>query len=221
MLKSIAIVTDGNRRYAAKSGISLKDAYTTGFDKAEEVFDWCLEIPELNTATVYALSTENLNRNFAELEVLYRLYVDYFKKLAENPKIYDSGVKVRVICERHLLKNQALLNAIAALEEKTSNNDKRKLNIALAYGGRAELIQAVNSIQGTVTEQALQEKLYEQQDVDLVIRTGGTQRLSNFLTWQTAYSEFFFTDKLWPELDRQTFDKAIDFYESTRRNFGK
>ena len=221
MLNSIAIVTDGNRRFSKKQGIGLKDAYIKGFDKAEEVFDWCMEIPSIDTATVYALSTENLKRNFVELKVLFSLYTEYFKKLADNQKIHDRQVRVRIIGERDQIQDKALLDAINYLEESTKNYDKKKLNIALAYGGRAELVHAIKNIDGEVTEEAIQKNLYEPQDVDLVIRTGGTQRLSNFLTWQTAYAELFFTDKLWPELDKETFNEAIKFYEDTKRNFGK
>jgi undecaprenyl diphosphate synthase len=225
MLKSIAFIPDGNRRYGKKAGISLLEAYALGFERAEQVFDWCLEIPTMKTATIYSLSTENLNRSGEELTILLKLYEKYFYDLAENKKIHRNEVKVRVIGQS--TRFNGLSEAAAALENATKDYGRYTVNIALAYGGRWELLEAVRKLMEqhvnpqTLNEQNFSQYLAEPDDVDLLIRTGSTQRLSNFLPWQTAYSELYFSEKLWPEFDKKEFEKAVAFYNSTQRNFGK
>jgi tritrans,polycis-undecaprenyl-diphosphate synthase [geranylgeranyl-diphosphate specific] len=224
MLKSIAITPDGNRRYAEKEDLELIEAYTMGFNKAEEVFDWCLGTEGLKTATIYALSTENLIRNRDELTVLFKLYDHYFRKLAEHPKIHDNRVHVRIIGQAEQL--DGLGPAIRELESATAEYDNYNLNIALAYGGRSEILNAIRRAGeagelATLDEATMSKYLYQPQDINLMIRTGGRHRLSNFLTWQSAYTELYFTDKLWPEFSREDFDAAIEFYNQTKRNFGR
>lgn len=223
MLKSIAITPDGNRRYAEKAGLNIIDAYHAGFNKAEEVFDWCLQVPGLETATIYALSTENLARNREELEVLSELYDYYFKKLAEHKKINENEVRVRVIGD--VTQLNGLGSAVRELESKTAGYSRYNLNIALAYGGRSEIISAIQKLTPaeirTLDEKTFAKHLYQPQDIDLMIRTGGRHRLSNFLPWQGTYAELYFTDKLWPEFSRQDFDEAVSSYTQTKRNFGR
>ena len=225
MLKHLGIIPDGNRRFSIKEGIDLIEAYKAGFDKAEEVFDWILEVPTLQRVTIYALSTENIFRKPEELAVLTSLYDYYFRKLSKDKKIHGNEVKVRVIGKHSQLNG--IEEAVDVLEEATQSYDKYTLNIALEYGGRAEIFDAVKRIYeqkldvNTLNENDFSSFLYEPKDIDLLIRTGGKQRLSNFLPWQTAYSEFYFTDVLWPEFNREEFDKALNFYNNTKRNFGK
>jgi undecaprenyl diphosphate synthase len=224
MLQSIGIIPDGNRRYARKAGLSLEEAYCKGFDKAEEVFDWCLEVPGLRSATVYALSTENLDRCGAELQILTALYDSYFRKLTKSAKIHSNEVRVRVIGRLNQL--DGLNETIDGLHSATAGYGKYDLNIAIAYGGRAEIIDAIQKayIAGKVsmlTEESLSRYLYQPQDIDLLIRTGDSRRLSNFMTWQTIYSELYFSDKLWPEFSRDDFNAAVEFYGAAKRNFGK
>lgn len=225
MLKHLGIIPDGNRRFSEKNGIGLEKAYIAGFEKAEEVFDWVLEIPTIKRATIYALSTENFERTSEELAVLTQLYDLYFRKLAKDKKIHGNEVKVRIIGRINTLNG--LSDAVKELHEATEDYDKYVLNIALGYGGRSEIFDAVKKIheQGIdfnkLDEKTFSKYLYEPNDVDLLIRTGDRHRISNFLTWQTAYTEFYFSDLLWPEFDRKEFNKALDFYKSTQRNFGK
>ncbi len=223
MLNSIGIIPDGNRRYSKKTGISLYEAYVKGFQKAEEVFKWCLKIPSLKTATIYALSTENLKRKREELGVLIELYDEYFRKLADHELIHSNKVRVRIVGERNFIPAR-LMRAIELLEGKTKHYTDKVLNIALGYGGRMELFNAFKKAfqqNPNPSLEMISANLYVPQDTDLIIRTGANQRLSNFLLWQAAYSELYFTEKLWPEFDKQEFDKAIEFYNNTQRNFGK
>ena len=222
MLQSIAFIPDGNRRYAEKYGLSVLAGYRVGFQKAEQVFDWCLRIPGLVSATIYALSSENLRRDSYELRVLTKLYDEYFRLLAGHEKIHDNRVRVRVIGSASGLSG--LEESVALLEESTKGYNDYELNIALGYGGRDELLTAFREMRDAgedFTEANLRKHLFSRQDVDLLVRTGGWKRLSNFLPWQTAYSELYFTPKLWGEFDREEFDRSLSFFEDTQRNFGK
>jgi undecaprenyl diphosphate synthase len=222
MLNTIAFIPDGNRRYAKKNGLSFLEAYNIGFNTAEKVFDWTLKLPDIKVATIYALSTENLRRKKTELTLLSSLFDKYFRQLAKHPKIHDNEVKVKIIGRKEEIPS--LKDSIGVLEDGTQDYDKYELNIALGYGGRDELIRAFNELKTSgepINEETVKKHLYMTEDIDLLVRTGSSQRLSNFLTWQTAYSELYFTPKLWGEYDETEFKKSIDFYENTQRNFGK
>ena len=221
----IAFIPDGNRRYSRKEGISLLEAYQAGFDKAEEVFGWCLGVRGLDTATVYALSTENLGRTPQELEVLLSLYDSNFRSLAKNKRIHSNEVRVRVVSNTPL---NGLSDAVSELESATAGYSRYNLNIALGYGGRAEIIDAVKGAYrdvgggiASLDESSFSKYLRIPSEPDLLIRTGGTKRLSNFMPWQCAYSELHFSDSLWPEFSRKDFDAALDDFNERKRNFGK
>lgn len=225
MLKHIAFIPDGNRRYAKKENISLLEAYQRGFDKAEEVFGWCLEVPGLSTATVYALSTENLARTPEELEVLLSLYDRNFRSLARNERIHSNGVRVRVVGNSPL---NGLSGAVSELESATAGYSGYNLNIALGYGGRAEIIDAVRNAYrdmgsgiASIDEASFSKYLRVPGEPDLLVRTGGTKRLSNFMPWQCAYSELHFSEALWPGFTRGDFDAAVGDFNERKRNFGK
>lgn len=223
MLKSIAFIPDGNRRFARKKGISYAEAYEAGFRKAEEVFDWCLA-KGINSATVYALSTENLKRHKDELQVLFSLYKKYLKELAKSDRIHNNGVRVKIIGRKGL---NGLDEAITAVEEATAGYDRCHLNIALGYSGRSEILDAIKKAASaglnltSIDENAFFSFLDEPNEIDLLIRTGGEARLSNFLLWQTAYTELYFCNCLWPEFTKSDFDSAIEWYNQIKRNFGR
>jgi undecaprenyl diphosphate synthase len=224
MLKSLAITPDGNRRYAQKYGLTLEEAYRKGFEKAEEVFDWCLEIPTMKSATMYALSTENLRRKKEELETLYFLYDHYFRQLAKNKKIHKNQVRVKVIGGMEDL--MPIHDSIDELHSATQNYKNYTLNIALSYGGRKEIIDGIKKAANnggidSITEENFSKYLYQPDDIDLMIRTGSTHRLSNFMLWQSSYAELYFLDKLWPEFSKEDFQKAVEFYNNAAKNFGK
>ncbi len=223
MLESIAVIPDGNRRYAKKSNLSLLEAYEKGFSKAEEFLDWCLE-KGIKEVTMWAFSTENLKRPKEELSLLERLFSKHLSELAENEKVHRNKVKVRIIGMKEYLSKFS--KEIKKIKTATKDYSSFVLNIALGYGGKEELLTAFKQAVSKkpvheITEQDITENLYVKKSPDLIIRTGGYQRLSGYLLWQSAYSELFFSKKLWPEFSRQDFEKAIEFYSSSKRNFGK
>jgi len=216
MLNSIAFIPDGNRRYAQKGDISLEQSYTKGFDKAEEVLNWCLEIPSLKNIIMYGLSHENLQRDKLQLTVLFALYKRYLRKIADSEEVKQHQINVKVVGDNEYLKE--FENEIKYLEEKTKDYSKKTLYIALAYSARKELFKAIKE---SDLEEDVLKKLQVPFEADLIVRTSGRQRLSNFLLWQSAYSELYFVKSLWPEFSKQEFEDAVVFFEETQRNLGK
>ncbi|MEM3412258.1 MAG: polyprenyl diphosphate synthase [archaeon] len=221
---AIGFIPDGNRRYAKKNNLTLNQAYELGFQKAEEVFDWCLE-KGIRKAVIYALSTENVNRNQKELEILFELYKKYLKMLSENEKIHKYKVRVELIGEEQILNN--FKEEISSLREATSDYSEHQVYVCLGYGGRAELLNAMRRVReqaisiSDLDEVSFSKYLWIPFDLDLIIRTGGVSRLSNFALWQSSYAELFFSEKLWPEFSKEDFEKALNFYINTKRNFGR
>lgn len=225
MLRRIAIIPDGTRRYARKMNIPLIDAYEIGFDKVEQILDWCLEQGDIHEATLWGLSTENINRPSLELDLLSELYKSHLKELLDHPKIHDNQVNVRVVGNKEFLQN-GIGKIIDDVQESTKDYDHFKLNLALAYGGRDEILSAFRKFItekdiSKLNEETFSKYLYIPNSPDLIIRTSGVQRLSGYMLWQAAYSEIYFTPKLWPEFNKEEFFKAIEFFENTKRNFGE
>ena len=222
MLSSIAFIPDGNRRFARKNAVGFAKAYSAGFDKTRSVFEWCLDVPKLNELTIWTVSTENLKRTGAELSVFMHLLE---KKLAEakaDHLLLDNDVRVNVVGRLEMLPHK-VQQAARELMRSTVENTAYVLNLAIGYGGRQEMLDAVRSLvsQGLpVTEEHLSRAMYTQATPDLIVRTGGEQRLSGFLPWQSAYSELYFSKKLWPEFGREDFDDAISSFNSRKRRFG-
>lgn len=217
---------DGNRRWARSHGLPDIKGHEKGAEILEEVVDEAEKLG-VKIVTVYALSTENIKER-AKREVigLFNLMRKvYHRRLT---KMMQKGVRVGILGELEGLPRaiKALIDQIRKIYIK---NESIKLNIALNYGGKKELIRAVKDIvsQGIdikkINEELLEKHLYTkgQSDPELVIRTGGRMRLSNFLLWQTAYSEFYFTKTLWPDFNAREFKKAINWYKIQKRNFGK
>jgi len=221
-LRAVGIIPDGNRRYAERNNISYKEAYQRGFEKGQEVFNWCINHSTIDKAVIYALSTENLSRSGSELETLIELYKENLEKLTESNDIHDNGVNVKIIGRRDLIT--PIEEQINKIEEVTSEYNDYDLRIAIGYGSRAEIVDAVSRLNKKgkeINEENLKSELYSEFDLDLIIRTGRYQRLSNFQLWQSAYAELYFTDKLWPEFNKEEFNKALEFYEDTKRKFGR
>ena len=220
-VNSIAFIPDGNRRYAKKVGISSMEAYQAGFNKAEEVFDWCVE-KKIRFATIYSLSSENLNRTTEQLMDLFLLYRKHLTELIDNEKIHANEVKVRVT--GRINRVPGLSSIIEKLHNSTAKYDKHHLNIALGYGGREEIVDAAKRISDDgleMNEENFSKYLYTDQDPELLVRTSGIQRLSNFLPWQAIYTELYFCKSLWPEFSKQNFNEALAWYDQTKRNFGR
>lgn len=224
----IGIIPDGNRRFMKKNGIpDLKASYEMGINKFQDVIDWCLAL-RIGEVTAYALSTENLqNRGSLEIKTLLTL----FSRWAEsNNRIHENKVKVNICGDKELLLSKGgkelggrLLRNLEKLEEDTKEYKAITLNLAIAYGGRQEILDSVNKTLAAglpVTEENLRKHLWVKRDPELIIRTSES-RLSNFLTWQSAYSEIYFVEKLWQEFDKSDLENILSDYKSKERRFGK
>ncbi|MHC1680049.1 MAG: polyprenyl diphosphate synthase [Methanomassiliicoccales archaeon] len=227
----VAIIMDGNRRFAQEIGLAVHEGHVKGKDKLEEVMEWCREMG-IKVLTVYAFSTENLNRDENEVHYLMQLFEESFLKLAEDQRIHKNRIKVTVLGQRELLPDH-VIKAIETAENRTKDYDNYFYNIALAYGSRQEMITAIKRIackvkDGEITVDDINEKMVSSflytadfKDPDLVLRTSGEERVSNFLLWQLAYSELYFTDVFWPGFRKVDFLRAIRTYQDRQRRFGK
>lgn len=222
----IAIIMDGNRRWARRHSLPDIKGHEKGSEMLEQVVDGATKLG-IKTITVYALSTENIKER-AKREVigLFNLFrKGYHSRLK---KMMKEGVSVTIIGELTGLP-KTLRNIIERIKKTHIKNESIKLNIALNYGGKKELVDAIKGIikKGIdvkkINEEVIDRYLYTngQPDPELVIRTGGRIRLSNFLLWQTAYSELYFTKTLWPDFSPTEFKKAINWYKEQKRNFGR
>jgi len=220
--RHIAIIMDGNRRWAKKRNLPIIVGHRTGADTLQKIIETCLDI-KIEYLTVYAFSTENWNRAPEEVKDLMNLLREYLVKLEKDNK--DRNVKIKIVGDINRL-DEDIRNKIVALENRTKDNTGLVINIALNYGGRNEIIHAIKSLSKEelekLTVDSFSEKLYTYPtpDPDLIIRTAGEQRISNFLLWQCAYSEFWYTDVLWPDFSKKDLEKAIFDYSSRDRKFG-
>lgn len=218
----VAIVMDGNGRWASKRFLPRIAGHKQGVDSLKRCARAC-DARGIKVLTVFAFSSENWQRPQEEVSGLMDLFALALGR--EVPQLQLDGVQLRFIGERQGLSNR-VLKGIEQAETATAANHKLVLNVCFNYGGRWDIVQAAARVaaQGLeMTEQNLNQTmaLAHVPDPDLVIRTGGEQRISNFLLWQSAYSEFFFSDKLWPDFDEAALDQAIESYALRERRFGK
>ncbi|MFA6049113.1 MAG: polyprenyl diphosphate synthase [Candidatus Micrarchaeia archaeon] len=229
-LSSIAIIPDGNRRFSAKAGLPIEAAYAKGFEKSQEAVAWSAEAG-VKSLTFWALSLENYSkRSQFELAGLFSLMKNHAQKARREKAFSENGVRVKFFGKLELLPKD-LLAEISALEESTRDNGNTRLNVALAYSGRDELLNAAKKVlqenaqtgnlNAEISEEDFSKHLYLQESPDLIIRTGNVQRLSGFLPWQAGYSEIYFSPKLWPEFQKQDFAAAVEYYNAAERRFGK
>lgn len=221
----IAIIMDGNRRWAKKRGLSASDGHQQGYEQFKKISQLCWKLG-VKILTVYAFSTENWKRSKVEVSFLMKLFKENLKK--ELNFFKENKIRLNVIgqIERLPKKLQELVYKIMA---ETKDNKNGFLNLAISYGGRAEILSAVKKIiKEKISPEKINEKMFEnhlytagQPDPDLLIRTGGEQRLSGFLLWQAAYTELYFSSKLWPDFTEADLEKAIKEYQNRRRRFGK
>jgi undecaprenyl diphosphate synthase len=213
----VAIITDGNGRWAQARGVPVAEGHEAGADvvKARLKDAVRLGIEEL---TVYSFSTENWQRSAEEVTTLMRMFSE--RILRETPELDDQGVRMRFIGRRDRVA-KALLDQMEEAEAITAANTRITLFIAFDYGGRQEILDAAERYQGG-GEEAFARGLYapDMHDPDLVIRTSGEQRISNFLLWQAAYSELVFAPELWPDFDAAAFERCLDEYDTRQRRFG-
>jgi tritrans,polycis-undecaprenyl-diphosphate synthase [geranylgeranyl-diphosphate specific] len=229
--RHVGIIMDGNRRFAQRLGLDPAAGHVMGRRKLEEVLQWCLEL-EIRYLTVYAFSTENFKRQDEEVELLMDLFERNFLEMAEHPDVHKHKIRVRTLGRVDLLPER-VQRAAKIAEERTQDYDQYFFNVAVAYGGREELLSAFRTIardiktNGTrpedITEELISRHLYTSglPDPDLVLRTSGEERISNFLLWQAAYSELYFADVFWPALRKKDFLKAIESYQLRKRRYGK
>jgi undecaprenyl diphosphate synthase len=213
----VAIITDGNGRWAQARGLPVLAGHEAGADvvKARLRDAARLGIEEL---TVYSFSTENWARPKGEVDGLMAMFAQRIDR--ETPELDEEGVRMRFIGRREGIAPE-LLRRMEWAEEKTAANTRITLFVAFNYGGRAEIVDAARSFTGE-SEEDFRRLLYapDMHDPDLLIRTSGEQRLSNYLLWQCAYSEFVFRDELWPDFTREAFEASLDEYAARRRRFG-
>jgi len=213
----VAIITDGNGRWAKQRGLPVEEGHRAGADAVKARLRDAVDLG-VRELTVYSFSTENWARPIEEVAALMEMFSE--RILAETPELHEEGVRMRFIGRRKGV-HEELLEQMRWAEEKTQDNDRITLFVAFNYGGRAEIVDAARSFQGT-TEEEFRQHLYapEMHDPDLIIRTSGEQRLSNYLLWQSAYSELHFTDVLWPDFSRADLEAALEAYGSRARRFG-
>jgi tritrans,polycis-undecaprenyl-diphosphate synthase [geranylgeranyl-diphosphate specific] len=221
---------DGNRRAARAKGERPLTGHLWGHKKLEQVLEWCLEL-DIRVLTVYAFSTENFQRSEAEVQELMTLFAENFNRILTDERVRKHKIKVRAIGKLELLPEN-VRDAIAAAEEATAGHTGYALNLAIAYGGREEIVNAVRRIAekarhgeistDAITDETIARHLYTNgvPDPDLVLRTSGEERISNFLLWQVAYSELYFADVYWPDFRKKDFLRAIQSYQRRQRRYG-
>jgi tritrans,polycis-undecaprenyl-diphosphate synthase [geranylgeranyl-diphosphate specific] len=229
--KHVAIIMDGNRRYAKELGLSPDIGHLFGRNKLEEVLGWCFDL-HIKNLTVYAFSTENFQRELNEVQTLMNLCKDELIKASNDSRIHKNQVRIRVLGKLDSLPEDISESAQYVMDQ-TKDYENYSFNIALAYGGREEIIQAIQKIAQDVKEDKLSiEEIIEPivskylytngiPDPDIILRTSGEERISNFLLWQLAYSELYFSDVYWPAFQKRDFLRAIKTCQQRKRRFGK
>jgi len=225
----IAIILDGNRRYARSHNLELMKGHELGFEKIKDLFKWCKEL-EIKELTLYCFSMQNFSRSKEEVSYLMDILYRASREILKNKDVHKNKVRIRFIGRTHLLPKK-LQEAMKKAEEATKDYSDYVANFAIAYGGREEITDAVKNIaekisSGELTPKEINEglitkNLYLSSFPDIVIRTGGEMRTSNFLMWQSSYSEWFFINKMWPEFEKEDIKNIIEEYKNRDRRYGK
>jgi undecaprenyl diphosphate synthase len=213
----VAIITDGNGRWAKRHGLPVAEGHRAGADVVKARLRDAVELG-VRELTVYSFSTENWSRPSEEVSALMAMFSE--RIAGETPELRDEGVRMRFIGRRDAV-DPGLVEQMDWAERETAANQRITLFVAFNYGGRAEILDAAARFQGG-DEEDFRKLLYapEMHDPDLIIRTSGEQRLSNYLLWQSAYSELVFRDELWPDFSREAFEQSLDEFAARRRRFG-
>jgi undecaprenyl diphosphate synthase len=214
----VAIITDGNGRWARAHGVSVNEGHDAGADTVKARLRDAVDLG-IEELTVYSFSTENWSRPAGEVQGLMEMFSRRIEQ--ETPELHEEGVRMRFIGRRGRISAD-LAQRMRWAEELTSENRRIALFVAFDYGGRAEILDAARRFSGT-TEEEFRDCLYapDMHDPDLIIRTSGEQRLSNYLLWQSAYSELVFREELWPEFTREALEQSLAEYSRRRRRFGR
>lgn len=230
--KHIGIIPDGNRRWALKMGLNITEGHIFGYEKLKEVLKWIWEL-KIPYVTIFAMSTENcLYRSPEERENLFRLARQGLEELAEMPEVHKYRVKISVVGKLEYVPED-VKEVARKVQEATKHYNNYTLVIALCYGGRQDIVNAVKRIaedveKGLLKPSNITEEVFTKYlstggvpDIDLVIRTSGEERISNFLLWHLAYSELYFCDVYWPEFRKIDFWRAIRSFQKRERRFGR
>ena len=219
-VKHMAIIMDGNGRWGLKHRNSRNLGHKEGLKTVEMAMRYCIK-KQIKFLTLYAFSTENWKRPLKERNYLFNLLEIYLKEKLE--KINNEKIKIKILGEKNF--SNRLNKLLDFAENKTSKNTKLQINLALNYGSKKELVYAFNKLKkkNKISENDIDNNLYTKNipDPEILIRTGNTQRLSNFLLWQAAYTEIFFEKKLWPDFKYEDLNKIIKKFSNIKRNFGK
>ena len=227
----IGLIVDGNRRFARVQGLASNEGHNAGSKKLEDFLRWCWRL-DIRIVTLYGFSTENYNRSVDEVDYLMDLILRKLREFQVDPVIKEERVRIKVIGRREDLSDE-MIEEVEKIETMTASHDRFLLNIAISYGGRAEIVDAVKKLVADVTEDKLNaddidESIFEKylytegiRDPDLIIRTSGEERLSGFLLWQSAYSELYFTEVYWPAFRMIDFWRAIRVFQQRERRYGK
>jgi tritrans,polycis-undecaprenyl-diphosphate synthase [geranylgeranyl-diphosphate specific] len=229
----LGVILDGNRRWAiARSGIEY-EGHRIGAKTSQDFLEWCLDL-KIKTITLYAFSIENFNRPKREVDTILSIIEEEGKRLLKDQRLHQNQIRVKALGRVDLLP-KSLQEILRGIEDATESYDKNYLNIALAYGGRTEIIDAARKIardvgEGSVKPEEIDEQFFMKYLYtahlpnpypDLIIRTSGEERLSGFLLWQSAYSEFCFLDVYWPEFRRIDLLRAVRTYQQRKRRYGQ
>jgi undecaprenyl diphosphate synthase len=220
-LNHVAIIMDGNGRWGLKYKNSRNAGHKAGLDTVERIIKQSIK-NKIRYLTLFAFSTENWKRPKKEIDYLFNLLENFLINKIDD--LHKQNIKLKIIGSKNFSKKLNLLLNLA--EKKTSKNFKIQINLALNYGAKFELISAIKKLQKNkdkINEKNIEKSLYTKNipDPDIMIRTGNTKRLSNFLLWQLAYSEIFFEKKMWPDFNDKDYLKIIKEYKNLKRNFGK
>ena len=219
----LGIIVDGNRRWAEERGLKTIEGHREGFENIKRTIKLCKE-KGIKILTLFVFSTENWKRSKEEVSYLMELFKKAFTD-KDVKEIYKNNVRVKIVGDRSLFSN-LLKKMVSNIEEETKNNKKLFLNFALSYGGRNEIVQAMKKIvKKNIPIRDIDEKMISENlllpDADLIVRLGKVKRISNFLIWQSAYSELFFLDKYWPDFNEEDLDMLLSDFANRKRRFGK
>ncbi len=218
-LQHIGIIIDGNRRWATEKNLPAFKGHQQGYETVKSVMDYAFAELKIPFMTIYAFSTENWKRSEKEVKFLMNLAMRMATR--DLDEIHSKNIKLKWLGTRERLSKK-IQELIEKSEERTKNNTGGTLSLCFNYGGHQEIVDAVNKIDGEVTEEAITANLYgpEVPDIDLMIRTSGEQRLSNFMLWRMSYAEMLFLDTYWPDFSNDDLKQAIQDYNNRQRRFG-
>lgn len=227
--KHIGIILDGNRRFSKRLMLKPWMGHEWGAKKVEKLLEWGKELG-IHELTLYAFSVENFNRPKEEFDYLMKLFEKEFERLKDDKRVYENKIRINVIGRIWMFPKE-VQEKMREIMKRTKDHSDYIINFAMAYGGRAEIIDATKKIAERIkkgelgvediNEEVFSKNLYMDSEPDLIIRTSGEQRTSGFLLWQGSYAEFYFCEKLWPEFEKEDLVKAIESYNGRDRRFGK